>query len=102
SPTAGWRLRAATRPTHSGFSPSTFRGFLAARMPTMREPFSTGYADENVARTGVFCQWAARVVWVVVCFGMAREAQAAARRVALVQADPELLRSVSIALTPWG
>jgi hypothetical protein len=41
-------------------------------------------------------------IWVLGCVIAARAADAAARRLALVNSDSELSRSVSLALSPWG
>jgi hypothetical protein len=41
-------------------------------------------------------------IWVLGCVFATRAADAAARRLALVNSDPELSRSVSLALSPWG
>jgi hypothetical protein len=43
-----------------------------------------------------------KVVGILLFVCVARTTQAASRRLALITNDPELTRSVSIALTPWG
>ncbi len=109
APTPGPRTRSsppdACRPTAAharmprGCSRSTFVASRVVRMPKMRERSAS--LSGRPARSSFTLRHAFALLALLLASSWAPAARAAARRIALLHAGPELTRSVNLALYPW-